>query len=144
MGPFRRRLIGAAAFCLAPQLALAGVCEATRPYWNPEDGDATGMSEIIDLFTSVPGLGILGAILLGILTKTRVYSAIAALFAGIMGIAFWVLESDPNGVTQQAMDEGCIGPQGPVIITCMIITFMSVAAIIRLTMHPPQTPPAQK
>ena len=72
---------------LVPVRALADVCALERPDWRPENGPATALDELAFLFTSLPGLGIIGALTLAALTGQKRYFAISTVFAALVGAA---------------------------------------------------------
>jgi len=107
---------------LLPSAALAEVCDKERPDWNPAHGPATGLDELVFLFTSLPGLGMLGAITLAALTGQKRYFAITALFSALIGAAQWITVTAPDELTRAAISEGCVGPQTLPIAACAILT----------------------
>ncbi len=115
-------------FALLPTSALAEVCDKERPDWSPALGPATGLDELVFLFTSLPGLGLLGALTLAALTAQKRYFAITALFAALIGTA---LSLPPDDLTRTAITEGCVGPQTLPIIACATLT---VTALIFLAL----------
>lgn len=115
-----------ALFILLPTTALAEVCDKQRPDWAPEYGPATGLDELVFLFTSLPGLGILGALMLAVLTGQKRYFAIATVFAALVGAA---LSLPPDELTRAAIAEGCVGPQTIAITTCAVIAVLSAASL---------------
>ena len=114
---------------LLPTQALAQVCALERPDWRPENGPATSLDELAFLFTSLPGLGILGALMLAALTGQRRYFAISAVFATLVGAALTVQDSRPDSLTIAAIAEGCVGPQTLPIAACVIIAAISAASL---------------
>ncbi len=113
----------AALLFLLPTAALAEVCDKQRPNWDPALGPATGLDELVFLFTSLPGLGILGALTLAALTGQKRYFAITALFSTLVGAA---LSLPPDDLTLAAIAEGCVGPQTLPIATCAAIAALSL------------------
>ncbi len=118
MGPVRRGLI---ALLLSGSPALAEVCDQERPGWHPQDGPASGLDEVLFLATSLPGLGLLGALTLAVLVGGRLYWALTALFAGVIALALWLLRRAPDDIMNAAIAEGCVGPQGLSIAVCVTI-----------------------
>lgn len=122
----------AAILTLMPSAALADVCARQRPDWRAEYGPATGLDELVFLFTSLPGLGILGAFTLAVLTAQKRYFAIAALFSALIGIALYISATNPDDLTRTAITEGCVGPQTLPIAACAIIAALSLAVLALL------------
>jgi hypothetical protein len=122
----------AAFFWLLPTAALAEVCDKERPDWAPALGPATGLDELVFLFTSLPGLGILGAFTLAVLTAQKRYFAITAVFATLVGAALWLTATAPDDLTRAAITEGCVGPQTLPIASCVVIAALSIAVLARL------------
>ncbi len=115
---------------ILPAPLLAEVCDKERPDWSRTQGPATGLDEMIFLFTSLPGLAILGALTLALLTRQKRYFAISALFSGLIATAlWWEAETDPTGLRAQALAEGCVGPQGPPILACALICAVSATLL---------------
>ena len=114
---------------LAPAPALADVCALERPDWDPSLGPATGLTELFFLFTSLPGLGILGALTLAALTGQKRYFVISAVFALVIGAALWINATQPDDLTRTAIAEGCVGPQTLPIVACAIIALVSLASL---------------
>lgn len=127
MGPVRRGLI--AAITLLPTSALAEVCDKERPDWVPSMGPATGVDELVFLFTSLPGLGIIGAVTLAVLSGQKRYFAISAVFAALIGAALMV---PPDAITSAAIVEGCVGPRTAPILACSLIAAISTASFLWL------------
>ncbi|MDQ2090513.1 hypothetical protein [Marimonas arenosa] len=119
----------AALLVLLPTHALADVCAQERPDWDPARGPATGLDELVFLFTSLPGLGILGAITLAVLTGQKRYFAISAVFATLIGAALYVQSTAPDDIRRTAIAEGCVGPQTIPIATCAVIALISAASL---------------
>lgn len=117
---------------LLPTAALADVCAKQRPDWLADNGPATGLDELVFLFTSLPGLGILGAFTLAVLTAQKRYFAIAALFSSLIGIALYISATRPDDLTRTAITEGCVGPQTLPIAACVIIAAVSAAVLALL------------
>ncbi len=128
MGPVRNGLI---ALLAAATPALAGVCDTERPGWHAADGPATGLDELLFHAGSLPGLGILGALTLAMLTGGRLYWALGALFAGVTALALWTARSAPDDLARAAMAEGCVGPQGPSIALCAAISVVALSGLMR-------------
>ena len=114
---------------LVPVQALADVCALERPDWRPENGPATALDELAFLFTSLPGLGIIGALTLAALTGQKRYFAISTVFAALVGAALTVQTSAPDSLTLTAIAEGCVGPQTLAIAACAIIAGLSAASL---------------
>ena len=114
---------------LVPLQALADVCALERPDWRPENGPATALDELAFLFTSLPGLGIIGALTLAALTGQKRYFAISTVFAALVGAALSVQTSAPDSLTLTAIAEGCVGPQTLAIAACAIIAGLSAASL---------------
>ena len=114
---------------LVPVQALADVCALERPDWRPENGPATALDELAFLFTSLPGLGIIGALTLAALTGQKRYFAISTVFAALVGAALTVQTSAPDSLTLTAIAEGCVGPQTFAIAACAIIAGLSAASL---------------
>ena len=114
---------------LVPVQALADVCALERPDWRPENGPATALDELAFLFTSLPGLGIIGALTLAALTGQKRYFAISTVFAALVGAALSVQTSAPDSLTLTAIAEGCVGPQTFAIAACAIIAGLSAASL---------------
>ena len=114
---------------LVPVQALADVCALERPDWRPENGPATALDELAFLFTSLPGLGIIGALTLAALTGQKRYFAISTVFAALVGAALSVQTSAPDSLTLTAIAEGCVGPQTLAIAACAIIAGLSAASL---------------
>ena len=114
---------------LVPVQALADVCALERPDWRPENGPATALDELAFLFTSLPGLGIIGALTLAALTGQKRYFAISTVFAALVGAALSVQTSAPDSLTLTAIAEGCVGPQTFAIAACAIIAGISAASL---------------
>ena len=114
---------------LVPVQALADVCALERPDWRPENGPATALDELAFLFTSLPGLGIIGALTLAALTGQKRYFAISTVFAALVGAALSVQTSAPDSLTLTAIAEGCVGPQTFAITACAIIAGLSAASL---------------
>ncbi|MDU8927922.1 hypothetical protein RXV86_11055 [Alisedimentitalea sp. MJ-SS2] len=114
------------ALILLPSVAWAGVCELERPDWVVENGPATGLEELFFLFTSLPGLGILGALTLAALTAQKRYFAISTAFAVLVGAGYWLNDTYPDETTLAAIAEGCVGPQTLPIAACAMIAVTSV------------------
>ncbi|MDQ2094036.1 hypothetical protein [Rhodalgimonas zhirmunskyi] len=112
-----------------PSTLMAEVCDKERPDWTPASGPATGLDEMLFLFTSLPGLGILGALILALLTRQKRYLAISALFSGLIATALYVSSTQPDALTQQAIAEGCVGPQGPPVLASTLICAVSLALL---------------
>ena len=113
-------------FVLLPGAAWAGVCELQRPDWVADSGPATGLDELFFLFTSLPGLGILGALILAALTRQKRYFAISTVFAVLVGAGYWMNAARPDEATQAAIAEGCVGPQTLPIAALAAIAVTSV------------------
>lgn len=137
MGPIRRRLGLCATLTLLPAQALAEVCDKERPLWSPADGPMSALDELFHLATTLPGLGIAGALTLALLSGTRLYWALTALFSAIIALSLWAMQNDPLGLTQAAMAEGCVGPQTLTIATCTVICAFALTALVRLHLRPP-------
>ena len=114
---------------LVPVQALADVCALERPDWRPENGPATALDELAFLFTSLPGLGIIGALTLAALTGQKRYFAISTVFAALVGAALSVQTGAPDSLTLTAIAEGCVGPQTLAIAACAIIAGLSAASL---------------
>ena len=114
---------------LVPLQALADVCALERPDWRPENGPATALDELAFLFTSLPGLGIIGALTLAALTGQKRYFAISTVFAALVGAALSVQTGAPDSLTLTAIAEGCVGPQTLAIAACAIIAGLSAASL---------------
>ena len=114
---------------LVPVQALADVCALERPDWRPENGPATALDELAFLFTSLPGLGIIGALTLAALTGQKRYFAISTVFAAFVGAALSVQTGAPDSLTLTAIAEGCVGPQTLAIAACAIIAGLSAASL---------------
>ena len=114
---------------LVPVQALADVCALERPDWRPENGPATALDELAFLFTSLPGLGIIGALTLAALTGQKRYFAISTVFAALVGAALSVQTGAPDSLTLTAIAEGCVGPQTFAIAACAIIAGISAASL---------------
>ena len=122
MGPVRGGLI----LSTLPGLAWAEVCDKERPDWIPENGPATGLDELLFLFMSLPGLGILGALTLAALTAQKRYFATAAVFSLVIGVGYYLNSISPDDITRAAIAEGCVGPQTLPVLACVIIGVTSV------------------
>lgn len=114
------------ALILLPGAAWAEVCDNERPDWVAANGPATGLDELIFLFSSLPGLGILGALVLAALTAQKRYFAITAVFATLIGTGYWLNATRPDEITVAAVAEGCVGPQTLPIAACALIAITSV------------------
>jgi len=114
---------------LLPTQALAEVCDKQRPDWDPSQGPATGLDELVFLFTSLPGLGILGALTLAVLTGQKRYFTAATVFSALIGAALYIQATAPDAITRAAIAEGCVGPQTIPVVTCMVITAVSAASL---------------
>ena len=131
MGPFRRQLI------LGPMIAAlatpvwAEVCDKQRPEWNPADGQMTGFGEAYYLFTSLPGLAILGAVVLAATGGVRIYWLLAALFSGAVAAALVAVRNDPTGLTELARIEGCVGPATIPVTICAAIAAVTLIIFFR-------------
>ena len=117
---------------LAPLPAWADVCAQERPGWVPENGPATGLDELVFLFTSLPGLGILGALMLAALTAQKRYFAISTIFAGVIGLVLWGYAANPDDITRTAIAEGCVGPMTLPITACVMIAATSAVFLLLL------------
>ncbi len=136
MGPVRRGVILAT---LLPTAALAEVCDKERPDWHLDHGPATGLDELLFLATSLPGLGVLGALTLAMMTGQRLYWGLTAFFATLIAVALWAEQtSDPSGVRALAIAEGCVGPQTLPITACVVTAVFSAIMLLRAR---PQTRP---
>lgn len=116
-------------FALLPFPALAGVCNKERPDWSPALGAASGLDELVFLFTSLPGLGLLGALTLAALSAQKRYFAITAVFATLIGTA---LSLPPDDLTRTAITEGCVGPQTLSITVCAVIALIALVFLALL------------
>ena len=102
MGPLRGGLI----LSLLAGPAWAEVCDKERPLWDGTQ--ATAVSEAIALFGSPLGLVLL--LITALVVRFRsVWGGLAATVGWTIFISI-VVASDPSGVTELAMNEGCIGP----------------------------------
>lgn len=126
------RLLILSAFLVLPTTALAEVCVKQRPDWRADHGPATGLDELVFLFTSLPGLGILGAFTLAVLTAQKRYFAIAAVFSVLVGLGLYATAVAPDELTLAAIADGCVGPQTLPIAACAIIAALSTAVLALL------------
>ncbi|UYV37548.1 hypothetical protein N4R57_21940 [Rhodobacteraceae bacterium D3-12] len=124
--------VAATLIALFPTTALADVCAKQRPDWLADYGPATGLDELVFLFTSLPGLGILGAFTLAVLTAQKRYFAITALFSTLIGVALYISAAHPDDLTRTAITEGCVGPQTLPIAACVIIAAVSIIVLALL------------
>ncbi|MDU9002890.1 hypothetical protein [Sedimentitalea todarodis] len=127
MGPLRRAVIVLLATATP---ALAEVCDKERPGWTPADGPATGLDEVVFHATSLPGLGILGALTLALLVGGRLYWTLSALFSGVIALALWTTHSAPDDITLAAIAEGCVGPKS---LSIGFLAAIFVVALLGLT-----------
>ena len=115
MGPIRRGIVLA---CI-PVSAAAEVCDKERPYWVPGTSP-THLSEAFHLYTSPFGLFALGTFLLACLFRKSWLFLVSAIVFTLL-LAPLVADSgfsDPSGIRQAGINEGCIGPQnGAVVLT---------------------------
>ena len=102
-------------------LIAAGAQAAGSP------ADVAAWADVI--FTSLPGLGIIGALTLAALTGQKRYFAISTVFAALVGAALSVQTSAPDSLTLTAIAEGCVGPQTFAIAACAIIAGLSAASL---------------
>lgn len=117
------------ALLLLPARAAAQVCEVQRPDWSPEMGPATAADELLYLFTSLPGLGIIGALVLALLTRQKRYFAVAALFSALISAALHLQSTRPDADTRAAIAEGCVGDASAAVLVTALIAAGSVAAL---------------
>ena len=110
---------------IAPLPAWAEVCDKERPDWVAANGPATGLDELFFLFTSLPGLGILGALTLAALTGQMRYFAISLVFSVLVGAGYWMNATQPDEITRAAIAEGCVGPQALPLTALGVIALTS-------------------
>lgn len=118
------------ALAILPSAALAEICDKERPYWSPADGPATGLDELFHIATTLPGLGILGAFTLALLTGRKLYFGVAALFSGIVCLGLWY--ESRSGLHALGRAEGCVGDLTLtiwVLATLTLIAFGSLSIL---------------
>jgi len=105
-----RRLLPAPALGMMPGPALAQACAAMRPNWSPGT-QATGWTEALHYFSSVPALVLLIATALAIRFRSQWGGLLVTVLWSAL-VALVVLErfgDDPDGLRKSAFLEGCLG-----------------------------------
>lgn len=122
MGPFRRRLSFAFLTALLASPARAEVCDKERPDWN--GATATLLSEAITLFLSPIGLFLLGALVVAVLYRHAMGTAIVALiWSFFISIIIW---PDPTGIREATIAEGCAAPPTLFIVASAVLCLSAV------------------
>ena len=107
MGSLRRGLSAAALAAVAPQMALAGVCETVRPGWTPGT-PATAWTELAALMGTPVSLALLLLSALAMRLRAARGALVLTLLwtAWISAIAFGGID---GALRAEAAREGCIG-----------------------------------
>ncbi len=129
MGPLRRRLITTAALTLLAGPAFSGICETHRPDWSPQDGSITEIGELFHMFTSIPGLAILGAFTLGLTRGRTLDWLLAAFLPVVIGVALAVGGTGEDTLAMIA--EGCAGPSGLSVTVCIVLALIACVQSLR-------------
>jgi len=129
MGSLRRGLSAASLWLLASP-ALAEVCETHRPDWSSQDGPVSGLGEALHLFTSLPGLAILGAFVLA-LTRGRPLDWLLASFLPVV-VGAALAYGATGEITLAMQQEGCAGPAGLSVTICILLALAAVFQSLRL------------
>lgn len=123
MGPLR----GGVTLLLSTTSPVFGeVCDKERPSWDPSDGPMTAFGEVYDFLFSPVGLAFLAITVGAIAFRSRVLSilgfTVSALFA--LGVNAYHRFPDPTGISDFAIQEGCIGP--PHLLIAFLIAICAV------------------
>jgi len=105
-----RRLLAALVPALLPGPARAGACAAMRPNWTPGT-EATGWTEAVHYFSTVPALVLLVATAFAIRFRSQWGGLLVTVLWSAL-VALVVLErfgDDPGGLRKSAFQEGCLG-----------------------------------
>lgn len=132
MGPVRgmiaRHLWAAMLAVLLPGPALAGACASLRPGWSAGT-QATGWTEMLHCFSSLPALVLLIATALAIRFRSQWGGLIVTVLWSLL--VFLVVRDrfgdDPTGLRQSAFAEGCLG--SPTLFIAAV-TAICVATIL--------------
>lgn len=130
----RRTLPLTAMTLLIPSLARAEVCGKERPFWDPATGRATALDEALHFAASPLTLILLVATALAIRFKSS-WAGLAVVcgWSGFVGLITFGNNSDPTGIHQIALQEGCIG--SPALFIALVAA-ISVATIIYTSPRP--------
>lgn len=128
MGPVRRRL-SLGAVLLMPSAAMADVCATHRPDWLPGDGAVSAIGEAFHLFTSIPGLAILGAFVLALTRGKRLDWLLTAFLPLVIGVALAV--GGTGDITRAMQAEGCAGPAGLSVTLCILLALVGTWQSLR-------------
>lgn len=117
-----------AALALLPSAALAEVCDKVRPLWDPATGPATAVDEALHL-ASTPVAMILLLVTALALRLKHAWVGLAAVcgWSAYVGLTVFGNRSDPSGIHQSAVAEGCIGSPALFIGT---VTAICIATIL--------------
>lgn len=135
MGSFRRRISLFSLLMLTASPAMAEVCGAQRPDWIPSDGAVSSVGEALYLFTSLPGLAILGAFVLALTRGTTLDWLLASFLPVVVGISVAVGATGDTNVAAQA--EGCAGPPGLSVTLCIALAATAIALGVVRRRQPP-------
>ena len=129
MGPLRRGL-SAAALSLLASPALANVCETHRPDWSPQDGPVSAIGELFHMFTTLPGLAILGAFVLALTRGRPLDWLLASFLPVVVGAALAYGETGDTTIAMQ--QQGCAGPSVLSVTACILLALVAAFQSLRL------------
>jgi len=112
---------------IVPGAAVAEVCDKVRPGWARANGPATGVTEVLYLFATGPGLAAVLLTVAGFTFYRWWLFALAALVSAFLTfVAIAAALPDPTGLAGLARAEGCLGPPYLSIAVTAAITLLNV------------------